>query len=1029
MNNWKIVVMCSFLACNTFAQIPELKRASDKAQNTIAPNSTLFSEDKLQYVNPFIGTGGHGHTYPGASAPFGMIQLSPDTRHDGWDGCSGYHYSDDVIYGFSHTHLSGTGVSDYGDLLVVPQQGSPEIDPGYAVEDGYGSSFSHDNETASPGFYSVHLNEPDIDVRLATTTRAGIHEYTFNNERGRKFILLDLDYRDRILDTDFEALDNNTVQGYRISQAWAQRQEFHFYLKTDVPFKKARTILKDGRHKMLLIFDRSTTKVNLKVGISAVDTDGAKANLESEIPHFDLDKVHAQTENEWRKELIKIQFQSDNKETMVNFYTALYHSFLNPNVFSDVDGRYRGYDGAIHDLPKDSQNNYTVFSLWDTYRATHPLFTLTQIQRTNDFIRTFLRQFEQKGTLPIWELAGNETGCMIGYHSVSVIADAFTKGIKDYDAREAIKAMIATSMRDELGKLEYASQGFLGVSKEPESVSKTLEYAYDDFCIAQMIDSYQKANNSEDLASELADYRKRSMNFINLYDPNSKFMRARRSGNWFAPFDPAEVNFNYTEANSWQYSLYTPHAVGVLTDLLGGRDSLEAWLDRLFTTQSELAGRHQVDITGLIGQYAHGNEPSHHMAYLYNYTNAPEKTAKYIDQISKTMYHNAPDGLSGNEDCGQMSSWYVLSALGFYQIAPGRPYYDFGTPQMNDALLQLPGTPSLRITVNRASKNSKFINKILLNGKELKQRFITHEQLTSGGKLQYFLVDKPSANYASYAMAPTISEVPENFVPAPYRVETDRIFEENATVTLETAIPAKIYYTTDGSNPKTSKTASFYGFIPPQPGDFNIVDGDTIPVKFPIAVPEAAFEVNETCTVKAYAKDDQGNESAVVSMGLVKKNPNISIEIKSEYANQYAAYGDLTLIDGIRGSNEYRTGDWQGYWAQDLQVELTFKKPRTISELALGCLEDTKSWIFLPNAVVFEGTTDGVNYEILGINKLIHTATEVEPAEIFDFNYKLDKPREFKKIRVTALNYGKCPEWHLGAGNDTWLFVDEIVLK
>jgi len=518
------------------------------------------------------------------------------------------------------------------------------------------------------------------------------------------------------------------------------------------------------------------------------------------------------------------------------------------------------------------------------------------------------------------------------------------------------------------------------------------------------------------------------MNFINLYDPNSKFMRARRSGSWFAPFDPAEVNFNYTEANSWQYSLYTPHAVGVHTELLGGRDSLEAWLDRLFTTEAKLAGRHQVDITGLIGQYAHGNEPSHHMAYLYNYTNAPEKTAKYIDQISATMYHNAPDGLSGNEDCGQMSSWYVLSALGFYQIAPGRPYYDFGTPRMNDALLQLQGKPSLRIHVNRESKVSKYIDKILLNGKEINQRYITHEQLIKGGKLEYFLVDAPRENYTTYSMAPTIDKVPENFVPVPYRVETDRIFDDKTLVTLETALPADIYYTTDGTNPKTSKTAKRYGLMPPATNDV-VIDGDTMTAPHPVNVPEAAFEVSETTTVKAYSKDDNGNESATVSMVLVKKNPNISIEIKSEYANQYAAYGDLTMIDGIRGSSEYRTGDWQGYWAQDLQVELTFKKPRKISEVALGCLEDTKSWIFLPNAVIFEGTTDGVNYEVLGINKLIHTAREIEPAEIFDFNYKLDKPKEFKKIRVTALNYGKCPEWHLGAGNDTWLFVDEIVLK
>lgn len=1021
MKNWNVVLLCAFMACNVYAQIPQLQKASDKAQSMIDTPNSAFSEGKLQYVNPFIGTGGHGHTYPGASAPFGMIQLSPDTRYDGWDGCSGYHYSDEVIYGFSHTHLSGTGVSDYGDLLVVPQHGSPRLDPGYKVEDGYGASFSHDEEKATPGFYSVHLKEPDIDVRLATATRAGIHEYTFNIEKGKKFILLDMDHRDKIVATDMSAPDKNTVQGYRISQAWAKRQEFHFYLKTDVPFQKARMILKKGRHKMLLIFPKDTEKVTLRVGISAVDIDGAKANLDKEIPHFELDKVQKATESQWRNELIKIQFQSGDKEVMTNFYTGMYHSFLNPNVFSDVDGRYRGYDGNIHELPSDSKNNYTVFSLWDTYRATHPLFTLTQVQRTNDFIRTFLRQFDQKGTLPIWELAGNETGCMIGYHSVSVIADAYTKGIQDYDAKEAIKAMIATSLRDELGKLEYGSQGFLGVSNEPESVSKTLEYAYNDFCIAEMIADYHQKSGTNSYDKDLAEYRKRSMSFINLYDPSSKFMRARRSGTWFSPFDPAEVNFNYTEANSWQYSLYTPHAVGVHTELLGGKDSLEVWLDRLFTTPSDLAGRHQVDITGLIGQYAHGNEPSHHMAYLYNYTNAPEKTAKYIHQISSTLYTNAPDGLSGNEDCGQMSSWYVLSSLGFYQIAPGRPYYDFGTPLLNDAMIQF-GRRKLRIKAKRESKNSKYIDKIVLNGKELKQRYISHEQILEGGNLEYFLTDQPSENYRSYTIAPTIDEVPENFVPVPYRIQTERVFEDNTLVTLKTPVPAEIYFTTDGTDPKTSKTTRKYGshsiFIP-SPED----------IEGPITIPAPDIYVDKTSTVKAFAKDSSGNESAVVSMDLVKKNPNISIEIKSEYANQYAAYGDLTMIDGIRGGNEYRTGDWQGYWAQDLQFELTFKAPRTVSAIALGCLEDTKSWIFLPNAVVFEGSTDGINFEIIGINKLIHTATEVKPSKIFDFDIQLEQAKAYRKIRVTALNYGKCPEWHLGAGNDTWLFVDEIVLK
>jgi len=1002
---------CCLIATSGFTQIRSLQSASDKAQKKIEGTKTVteYGFDKLALVNPFIGTGGHGHTYPGASAPFGMMQLSPDTRFDGWDGCSGYHYSDAIIYGFSHTHLSGTGVSDYGDLLIVPQSGSPKIDPGYSSEDGYGAHFSHENESASPGFYSVHLDEPNIDVRLTVSQRAGMHEYTFNNTSGKKFILIDLDHRDKLLSSEMIVEGNNTVMGHRTSQAWASRQEFYFYLQTDVDFQKARVMDKDGRHKLLLIFPKETQKVLLRVGMSAVDTDGAKANLNAEIPDFNFENVKTKVESAWNQELSKVLFKSTDKEVMTNFYTALYHSFLNPNVFSDVDRRYRGYDGQIHTLAEGEGDQYTVFSLWDTYRAAHPLFTLTQVGRTNDFIRTFLRHFDQGGTLPIWELAGNETGCMIGYHSVSVIADAYSKGIRGYDGKRALDAMIATSNRDELGKRIYAKQGFIGVGDEPESVSKTLEYAYNDFCIAEMIKYYHSNPDSENYTDRYYEYEKRSMNFVNVFDPETKFMRGRRSMNWFAPFKPEEVNFNYTEANSWQYSLYAPHAVGVLSDLIGGKDALEKWIDGLFTKTSELSGRHQVDITGLIGQYAHGNEPSHHMAYLYNYTDAPHKTSSYVDKILREMYHNAPDGLSGNEDCGQMSSWYVLSALGIYQIAPGRPYYDFGRPLMNDAMIQLESGKKLTIKAHNNSPKAKYIDKIVLNGVELCQRFIHHSQLAGGGKLEFYMTETPSKNYLSYYSAPTIEELPVDFVAVPHRSETDRVFEKSTTVTLSNIAGNDVMFTTDGSDPLTSKTVQSYSKV-------------TENSKKPITI-------DKTTTVKAFAVDSVGHKSAVVSADLVKKNPDITINVLSTYANQYAAYGDMTVVDGIRGGTEYRTGDWQGYWAQDVVFEIVFKEPMHFNAVGLGCLEDTKSWIFLPTMFVVEGSQNGETYTPLGFNKLIHTAKEIQPSKVVDFWIEPEVKGPYKKIRITAVNYGKCPEWHLGAGNDTWLFVDEILFR
>ncbi len=673
---FSIFLLFTFIS---YGQLKELKKARDIGKKQLKSTTISHFFKKTPYVNPFIGTGGHGHTFPGATAPFGMMQLSPDTRPFGWDGCSGYHYSDSLIYGFSHTHLSGTGVSDYGDLLIVPQIGKPNFLPGYENENGYGAKFSHHNEKASPGYYEVKLEQPNVNVRLTVNKRSGIHEYTFLDDE-KKIILLDLDHRDELLDSEFNIIDKNTISGYRISKAWAKEQHFYFYFKTDVPFKKSIHYTKNGKQKLALIFDKKVKKVMIRIGMSAVDINGAKNNLENEVKDFNFTYYKIKVAALWENELNRIVFTSKNKEVMTNFYTALYHSYIAPNIFSDIDGRYRGRDMKIHSLDDKTDEQYTVFSLWDTYRATHPLYTLTQVERTNAFINTFLRQYKEGGDLPVWELAANETGCMIGYHSVSVIADAYLKGIRGYNSLDAIEAMIATANFDEFGKKSFQEDGFINSSDEPESVSRSLEYAYDDFCINRM---NQFMGNPFEFSS------KSQFNFINTYDPNTKFMRARKDGMWFSPFSPQEVNFNYTEANSWQYSLYTPHAVAVHQQLMGGKKEFESWLDRLFTTKFQIEGREQADITGLIGQYAHGNEPSHHMGYLYNYTDANFKTAEIIDSILFHLYHNSPDGLSGNEDCGQMSSWYVLSAMGLYQVAPGNPYYDFGRPIMSKVILNL----------------------------------------------------------------------------------------------------------------------------------------------------------------------------------------------------------------------------------------------------------------------------------------------------------------------------------------------------
>ncbi|MCD6111977.1 MAG: GH92 family glycosyl hydrolase, partial [Bacteroidales bacterium] len=520
-----------------------------------------IKKEQIDYVDPFIGTGGHGHTFPGASVPFGMVQLSPDTRLEGWDGCSAYHYSDNIVYGFSHTHLSGTGCSDYGDILLMPFTGKIVFDNGYknGVDNGYASRFKKKNEKASPGYYSTLLDDYNIKVELTASNRAGFHKYTFNDPENAH-IIIDLKHRDEVISSSLKKVSGTEICGKRISHAWANNQFIYFVARFSQPFTKIiidknDTILNDitetsGKNiKAVLNFDIKKNKPLLvKVGISAVSIEGARKNLDAEIPGWNFDTIKSSSEKLWTDELKKISVQGTEKEKTI-FYTALYHSLLAPNTFMDIDRQYRGTDLKIHKA--EDFTNYTVFSLWDTYRATHPLFTIIEQKRTGDFIKTFIHQYENGGQLPVWELAGNYTGCMIGYHSIPVICDAYVKGIRNFDVEEAYQAMKHSAMQDHLGLKAYKKYGYIPADKESESVSKTLEYAYDDWCIAVMAKALKKDN----------DYKyfiKRAQSYKNIFDPQTKFMRPKSYGIFKYPFDPAEVDFNFTEANSWQYSFYVP---------------------------------------------------------------------------------------------------------------------------------------------------------------------------------------------------------------------------------------------------------------------------------------------------------------------------------------------------------------------------------------------------------------------------------------------------------------------------------------
>ncbi|MCB9397808.1 MAG: glycoside hydrolase family 92 protein [Acidobacteria bacterium] len=949
---------------------------------------TASDKTPLNAVNPMIGTGGHGHTYPGVSLPFGMVQLSPDTRLEGWDGCSGYHYDDAVIYGFSHTHLSGTGVADYCDVLLMPGQGAIQLESGFPdqTDSGYASRFSHEQEHASPGYYRVLLADPQIQVELTATRRAALHRYTFLQD-GPAHVVLDLVHRDPLLDVDWEQVDAQTIRGKRISRAWAQEQYIYFYLQFSQPITTVKTQsvvigTQAKPAKAAFWFDLPKGGILLvKLGLSAVDPDGAKANLDLEIPDWNFEAVRQAAESEWSNRLSKIQVQGGTSDQRAIFYSALYHSLLNPNLYSDVDGRYRGMDLKIH--PSDGKDHYTVFSLWDTFRTTHPLLTLIEPEHTQALIQSLLADYQDGGILPIWPLAGNYTHCMIGYHAIPVIVDAYQKGLRGFDAELAYTAMKHSALQDRLGLDAMKNQGFIPADHEHESVSKTLEYAYDDWCIAQMA----KALGQD------ADYRlflARAQAYKNLFDPQTSFMRPKMNSAWLEPFDPAEVNFHFTEANSWQYSFFVPQDVAGLVALHGGPDRFEAKLDELFETEQKLSGRDQVDITGLIGQYAHGNEPSHHMAYLYNYIGKPEKTQARVAFIRDTMYHNQPDGLSGNEDCGQMSSWYVMSALGFYPVTPGSPSYVLGSPLFEKATIQVGSSKLFEIEAHGAGSQNPFIQSVALNGQPYKKAYLTHADLVKGGKIVFEMGPQPTRWFEEF---PTSRIEAHLMVPVPYFTNATRTFRESLTVSLASPEPGShLFYALDGAAYK---------------------------------VYEHPLVLDKTTTISAYAERN-GQRSNTVKATYTQVNTRRKVTLHANYNRQYSAGGDQALVDSLRGGSDFRTGAWQGFQGQDLVVVVDLGEVETLTELGLGCLQDINSWIWYPKQIQFEISIDGQIFEALAPIENDFPANQYG-AFTRDFTQKTHKQARY--IRMTAKTYGTIPDWHLGKGGEAFIFADELLIQ
>lgn len=720
---------------------------AQKSKKTSGANADL-----TQYVDQLIGTGFHGHVFVGANVPFGAVQLGPTQLSKGWDWCSGYHISDSTIIGFQHTHLSGTGIGDLGDISFMPTTGSVNVNKGDIKDPqaGYFSLFSHKDEVIKPGYYSVKLKKYNVKVQLTATNRVGFHQYTFPAAKQAN-ILIDLaeGIADIPTDTYIKQVNSTTIEGYRYSRGWARAQRIyftavfskpitHFAVYDSTALQKGLTLSGQKVKGVISFSTKAGDKVFVKVGISPVSSANALLNIKSEIPGWDFNKVVADAKNSWNKELKKIEIKADSVAQLKKFYTAMYHTMIAPSTFNDFNGDYWGTDKQVH--KGASFTNLTTFSLWDTYRSANPLYTIMQPERVGNMINTMLAIYKEQGKLPVWHLMANETNTMVGNSAVPVIVDAYLKGFKGFDEKLAYEAVKATQMQDKRGLKFVKELGFIPADSTIESVAMGLEYSINDWCIAQMA---KKMGNTADYQY----FSKRAKNYQNYFDKQTGFMRGKLSATaWRTPFSPFESRHeqdDYTEGNAWQYTWLVPHDVEGLVALQGGEKPFISKLDSLFIANGDLGKEHSPDISGLIGQYAHGNEPSHHIAYLYAYVGQPWKTADKVRFILDNFYTTKTDGIIGNEDVGQMSAWYVLSAVGFYPVNPANGNYVFGSPRINEATIALPAGKKFHILVRNNSTANKYIQSITLNGRVYTHNYLAHAAITAGGELVITMGEKP----------------------------------------------------------------------------------------------------------------------------------------------------------------------------------------------------------------------------------------------------------------------------------------------
>ena len=950
----------------------------------------------VDYVCPMVGTDFTGHTFPGAAAPFGMVQLSPDTRMDTWEGCSGYHYSDDTIIGFSHTHLSGTGVLDYGDVLLMPvtRYEADSLDRRL-----YQSAFSHKKEETAAGYYSVHLDRWNVLAELTAGPRSGMHRYTFQEhaDGGTPSIIIDLKHRDVLLSSGIRHESDRVISGFRRSKSWSEDQMVHFYMEFSEPIAEYRPF---GEKGALIAFAPGVEQVTVKTGISSVSSENARENLLSDVPEgsFDFDSRRADTEELWEEYLSKVDIRGEGgpgRDRLRTFYTAMYHTAIAPNLFSDVNGEYRGMDRKVHKA--EGFDRYTVFSLWDTFRTLHPLLTLIEPERTEDFLRSFLTIYSEGGKLPVWELSGWETNCMIGYNSMPVIAEALSHGIGAEYAAELLDAMVESSCKDEFGIRHYRQRYVVPAEEEHESVSKTLEYAFDDWCIAQVADMLYGQTGEQRYADIRDRYLKYSASYINVWDPETGLMRPMMSGRWLTPFEPTEVNNHYTEANSWQYSFFVPHDVNGHIDLMGGDGAFCAKLDSLFSAPARTTGRTQVDITGLIGQYAHGNEPSHQTAYLYAFAGQPWKTYSTVRRILNELYTSEPDGLCGNDDCGQMSAWYVMSAIGLYPVTPGSGIYVLSAPVSERTVISLGDDKQLTIRAICEGGNissCKYISSVRLNGQPWTRSYIRWSDIREGGEIELTLVPEPDPDFGTAPEDRPVSRLDKSgFVRNPWFEAPSDIFEGSMEVAVNSGSP-------------DCRT-----FIKVGNGRYREYTG-------PVTL-------DRTTRLSICSEAPDGSHSPEVSSVFHRMKDDMDITTFCEYNPQYNARGPRGLIDGLRGSVNWKTGGWQGYQDTDFTAVVDLRGVRKARTFGSGYCQDARSWIWMPRYVEYSVSTDGEHFTPVG--RVDNTVGEQDyTIQTRDFVLELPAPVEARYVKVFAKNFGTIPSWHLGAGGEGFIFIDEI---